>query len=146
MLVNSLIAILARELRDVSAPFQFTDDDLHSALIDAIDDMNIEYHQQHIITGTGVTAAISPEPDTFSKKIWILYGALQLMQGERMRNAAAAIVISNAGGRTDLTSIPEEIGNAVSALRARLNGYLTIVNRGLIEGQMEALEKTRQAV
>lgn len=146
MLVNSLIATLARELRDVSSPFQFTDDDIHSALIDAVDDMNIEYPQQYAITGTGATAAISPEPDTFSKKVWILYGALQLMQGERMRNAAAAIVISNAGGRTDLTAIPQEIGAAVVALKVRLSNYLSIVNRNLVEAQMEALEKTRQAV
>ena len=146
MTINSLIPTLARELRDISLPYQFADDDLFSALVDGVNELNTLHYQQFEISGTGASAAIIPEPNNSEKKLWILASAIILVSGEKIRASANAFVISNAGGRTDLTGIPEALGSAIRILYGRLNKIIEAESRGVTESQMESREKTRQAV
>lgn len=142
MLIKDLIPEIQRVLRDTTAPYQFDNNDLLLALKDGIGDMNIEYHQQYKVTGSSDQIAISPEPDTFSKRIWVLMSAIQLLQGEKVKASATALSISMPSGRTDLQNIPEAIRDAVSMLQDRLNNFLRIANQYQIE--MSSREKTRQ--
>ena len=144
MLVNDAISLLARELRDVNLPYQFTDDDLFSALVDGIDELNAIYHQQFLVSGSGASATISPEPDSTEKKIWLMSSAIILVNGERVRTAASALVLSNAGGRTDLTGLPEALGSALGGFRNRLSKFIELAQRQITENQMISREKTRQ--
>jgi len=141
MLVNDAISLLARELRDVDLPYQFTDDDLFSALVDGVDELN---HQQFAVSGSGALAIISPEPDSTEKKIWLISSAIIIISGEKVRAAASAFVLSNAGGRTDLTGIPEALGSALGVFRGRLNKFIELAQRQITENQMISREKTRQ--
>ena len=144
--INDLIPLLARELRDVNLPYQFTDDDLFSALNDGIGLMNLEYIQQYDISGIGSNAIFSPDPPLNDQKIIVLYSAIQILSGEKVRASATAMAISNASGRTDLTSIPDALGSAISVLQRRLSRVLTESSRSDIESQMSSREKTRQEV
>ena len=144
MLVNDAISLLARELRDVDLPYQFTDDDLFSALVDGVDELNAVYHQQFAVSGSGASAVISPEPDSTEKKIWLISSAIIIISGEKVRAAASAFVLSNAGGRTDLTGIPEALGSALGVFRGRLNKFIELAQRQITENQMISREKTRQ--
>ena len=146
MLINDAISLLARELRDTTTPYQFLDDDLYSALIDGVDDMNLEGSQEYEVSGSGASATIIPEPGNIDKKIWILCSAIQLLRGEKIKASATAMTISNAGGRTDLADIPAAIGSAMSDLKSRLSKAISLKHRALTEAQMESREKTRQVI
>jgi len=146
MLINNAISLLARELRDVNTPYQFMDDDLYSALVDGVDELNTRGNREYEVVGTGSSATISPEPGITDKKVWILCSAIQILRGEKIKASATAMTLSNSGGRTDLTSIPEAIGSAVAILQTRVNQILFMERRMDVEGQMGSREKTRQVV
>jgi len=142
--INSMIPALAREIRDVASPYQFSNDDLHSALVDGVGEMNSEHYQQYEVSGTGSTAIIAPDPDSVEQRIWLLFSAIILLRGEKVKATATALSISMPSGRTDLTDIPKEIGNAIDSLEKKLYRILNLLNRGLTEAQMASREKTRQ--
>lgn len=144
--INDLIPLLARELRDVNLPYQFSDDDLFSALNDGLSLMNLDHIRQYDIVGAGSSSVFSPDPSLDDQKIIVLYGAIQLLSGEKVKASILSLVLSNAAGRTDLTSIPTAIENSLQSLQSRLNRIINELKRFDIESQMSSREKTRQSV
>ena len=121
-MVASLRAIIGDE---DSTNYHHTD----NVLIDKIDigakRLSARWSQEYVITGTGPTRAISPEPTKDDLQMIYLMSAMIVLDGEITEASRNAISVTSPAGRTDLMEIPKQLRATRKEVSDELNLILS---------------------